>query len=206
MSVGATEIDALREFVGTHGDIPVPFGYISPAGFPLGRWLATARAKASAGLLGEERAEALDAASGVWRSDLRDQRWAVGLRELDLFIANAGHPSPPAQHRADSGFLLGRWGKEQRAAWNAGTMSEARARQLEVRGFVWTVRDSAATWARHVTELDRYIANEGDSLVHADFVTTSGCHLGNWVRRVRMENRRGLLDEGRVQELDPPPQ
>lgn len=123
--------------------------------------------------------------------------------------ANPGR-GVPAGFVTASGFALGTWVRRMRAAHRAGTLTADRVRELEAFGFTWSGdedrrlgRDlrSSQRWSEMLGELDDYIAEHGDVIVPAKYVTPSGNRLGEWLSAQQRTWRRGNLTHERRGDL-----
>jgi hypothetical protein len=83
----------LLEYRHQHGHADVPAAYVTPAGRPLGKWLADARHDRARGLLAASRAAALEEAGVTW--NLRDAAWQRGLGHAAAYLAAHGHLNVP---------------------------------------------------------------------------------------------------------------
>lgn len=123
--------------------------------------------------------------------------------------ANPGR-GVPAGFVTDSGFALGTWVRRMRAARRAGTLTAVRVRELDALGFTWSGDEdrrlgrnlrSAHRWSEMLGELDAYLAEHGDVIVPAKYVTPSGNRLGAWLSTQQRAWRRGTLAEERRADL-----
>ncbi|MGI5341907.1 Helicase associated domain protein [Streptomyces sp. CA-181903] len=100
----------------------------SPAGFPLGTWLAGQRRFRKAGRLASVRVAELDGLGMVWSH--QDVAFEEGLAAARGWAAVHGHFLPPAT-AVWGGYPVGTWAKNQRtAARLADTIAERRAAGL----------------------------------------------------------------------------
>lgn len=67
---------------------------------------------------------------------------------------------------------------------------------------VQAVRSTTVSWEEHMGAAAAYVAEHGDLLVRADFVTESGLPLGQWIRSVRQLHKDGKLSPARHAQLD----
>ena len=113
-------LEAAARYVKETGaeQLRVPYDYVtppawSPAGFPLGTWLATQRKTFRAGRMEAERAAELDALGMVWSH--QDVAFEEGLAAAREWAAEHGHFLPPVT-AVWNGYPVGNWAKAQRAA------------------------------------------------------------------------------------------
>ncbi|MCC3777452.1 DEAD/DEAH box helicase [Streptomyces sp. UNOB3_S3] len=130
-------IEAVMRYVKETGatQLRVPYGLVtlqswSPAGFPLGTWLADQRRFRKAGRLASDRVAELDGLGMVWSH--QDVAFEEGLAAARAWAAVHGHFLPPATAVWD-GYPVGTWAKNMRtAARLADTIAERREAGLPV--------------------------------------------------------------------------
>lgn len=130
-------IEACVRYVKETGaeQLRVPYDFVtpqdwSPAGFPLGTWLADQRRFNKAGRLDQGRVAELDELGMVWSH--QDVAFEEGLAAARAWAAVHGHFLPPAT-AVWEGYPVGTWAKNQRtAARLADTIAERRAAGLPV--------------------------------------------------------------------------
>ena len=117
----------------------------------------------------------------------------------------------PAGFVTASGFALGTWVRRMRAAYQAGTLTTDRVRELEAVNFTWSGdedrklgRDlrSARRWSEMLDELDAYRTDHGDAVVPSSYTAPSGNRLGQWLSTQQRQWRRGTLPAERRDDLD----
>ncbi|MFQ6198838.1 Helicase associated domain protein [Streptomyces sp. NPDC000405] len=117
------------------GRLRVPYDFVtppewSPAGFPLGTWLADQRRFRKAGRLAPARVAELDGLGMVWSH--QDIAFEEGLAAARAWAEEHGHFLPPAT-AVWEGYPVGTWAKNQRtAARLADTIAGRRAAGLPV--------------------------------------------------------------------------
>ncbi|MET9418764.1 Helicase associated domain protein [Streptomyces klenkii] len=130
-------IEACVRYVKETGaeQLRVPYGFVtppewSPAGFPLGTWLADQRRFNKAGRLAAARVAELDRLGMVWSH--QDVAFEEGLTAARGWAAVHGHFLPPAT-AVWEGYPVGTWAKNMRtAARLADTIAERRQAGLPV--------------------------------------------------------------------------
>ncbi|MFI9235885.1 Helicase associated domain protein [Streptomyces sp. NPDC053079] len=130
-------IEAVVRYVKETGAVQlrVPYDFVtpgdwSPAGFPVGTWLADQRRLNKAGRLAPGRVAELDSLGMVWSH--QDVAFEEGLAAARAWAEVHGHFLPPATAVWD-GYPVGTWAKNQRtAARLADTIAERCAAGLPV--------------------------------------------------------------------------
>ncbi|MEV5205706.1 Helicase associated domain protein [Streptomyces sp. NPDC053720] len=182
----------------------VPYDYTTPddwtpAGFPLGTWLADQRKSHKAGRLDAGRVEQLGGLGMVWSH--QDVAFEEGLAAARAWAAVHGHLLPPATAVWD-GYPVGAWVKNQRfaartadqnaqrreaglaAESSAGALTEARRAALEEIDPGWfPVWDTG--WQRCFRLVQNLLQGGGVLPVAAGKVIVQGEDLGRWVTAQR---------------------
>lgn len=199
-------IEACARYVKETGaeQLRVPYDYVtpdewSPAGFPLGTWLATQRKTYKAGRLDAERVAELDALGMVWSH--QDVAFEEGLAAAREWALEHGHFLPPVG-AVWNDYPVGNWAKAQRAAAKladevearraagqsvesaAGALPESRREALDEIDPGWCpVWDIA--WQRCFRLVQALVAGGGSLPTAAGEVVVQGEDLGRWVQAQR---------------------
>ncbi len=185
----------LQDFVATKGHTP-PARQVTPGGYELGNWVSTqrlARKKLSA-----DRRKRLEAVPG-WEWDPFQTQWNQGFAYLQDFATEHGHSRVPAQYTAQDGYKLGVWVTSQRA--NKEKLSGERRKRLEaLPGWVWDPRD--AEWEEGFTQLQQFVATNGNARVPRSLETRQGLNLGQWVTQQRGNHKKKRLSPERRARLE----
>ncbi|MFF2654273.1 Helicase associated domain protein [Streptomyces sp. NPDC058045] len=196
-------IEAAARYVKETGaeQLRVPYDIVtpeewSPAGFPLGRWLATQRKARKAGLVDAARTAELDALGMVWSH--QDLAFEEGLAAAREWAAEHGHFLPPAT-AVWGGYPVGNWAKAQRAAAKradqiearreaglpagsaAGALPDARRRALEDIDPGWCPAWDVG-WQRAFRLLQAHVRGGGAVPTAVGEVVVHGEDLGRWVQ------------------------
>ncbi|MEV7581646.1 DEAD/DEAH box helicase [Streptomyces erythrochromogenes] len=112
-------LQAAQRYRAEHDDLRVPYGFRtpadwSPAGFPLGVWIADCRRHYKAGALDGSRIVQLEKLGMRW--SLFDARFDEGLVAAAAWAAESGVGLAAPVDAALDGYPVGRWLKNQRAA------------------------------------------------------------------------------------------
>ncbi|MCQ4207476.1 DEAD/DEAH box helicase [Streptomyces longispororuber] len=174
------------------GQLRVPYDFVtpddwSPAGFPLGTWLADQRRHHKAGRLDAGRVAELNAQGMVWSH--HDVSFDEGLTAARSWAAEHGHFLPPAA-AVWNGYPVGTWAKNQRAAAKAtgagaAALTPARREALEDVDPGWCpVWDVG--WQRAFRLLQAHVRAGGGVPGAAGELVVQGEDLGRWVRAQRL--------------------
>ena len=142
----------------------------------------------------------------VDQSDLREylyftnEIWETGFKHLASFYNQEGHSLVLWHHISPDGFRLGRFVAGIRTKYSVGRLSDERAAQLDSLEFVWDPRE--ATWQAGYIHLRAYQERHGDCLVHANYVSSDGYRLGDWVVQQRQLRMADQMSPEQVDSLD----
>lgn len=192
---------ALGSYVTAFGTAQVPLDVVHRR-YPLGRWVAARRTQYHRGTLTPERVAALEQLPG-WVWDVREDRWAQGLRLLAAYAQRTGAPNPDAFYveEDEDGFTLGAWVNSRRKEHGAGTLYPARVAALEaIEGWDWKPFDTA--WRRMFERLQQEVEAHGTVAHLTQRSVVDGAHLGRWIMVQRGIHRRGRLTPARTRALD----
>ena len=120
-----------------HGDLDVPYYYVTPDGVKLGVWIANTRfAGRNEGTgraeLTEEQRRRLDELGMIWENRnnaVWDKSYAAACR----YRRQYGNLNIPVAYVTEDGCHLGRWIRKQKNTWETG-MSKERRQKLEAIG------------------------------------------------------------------------
>ena len=112
---------AARRYFRQHGDLNVPYDYVSPEGVRLGEWVVRQRVaykghfasskKVNRKPLNQERKKMLDAIGMDWREE---NSWQKHFEELSVYQKEHGSLAIPASYKTADGCWLSRWFYNQR--------------------------------------------------------------------------------------------
>lgn len=200
-------IEACVRYVKETGaaQLRVPYGFVtppewSPAGFPLGTWLADQRRFSKAGRLAPARVAELDGLGMVWSH--QDVAFEEGLTAARAWAAVHGHFLPPAT-AVWNGYPVGTWAKNQRtAARIADTIAERHAAGLPVvssaKALTEARRDALddidpgwcpvwdTGWQRCFRLAQAHVGGGGTVPAGPGEVIVQGEDLGRWARACRL--------------------
>ncbi|MCD8119144.1 MAG: helicase associated domain-containing protein, partial [Lachnospiraceae bacterium] len=114
----ARNYGAAKRYYREHGNLNVPYDYVSPGGVNLGDWLRSLRRWRNAGAhqnyLTPERIGLLDAIGMVW--DKQDYYWECNYRVACDYYKEHGDLDVPYNYVTEDGVRLGNWIYRLRAA------------------------------------------------------------------------------------------
>ncbi|MDI3424239.1 helicase associated domain-containing protein [Streptomyces luteolus] len=199
-------IEACARYVKETGaeQLRAPYDYVtpddwSPAGFPLGTWLATQRKTYKAGGLDVERVAELDALGMVWSH--QDVAFEEGLAAAREWASEHGHFLPPVT-AVWNDYPVGNWAKNQRAAAKladevearraaglpvesaAGALTQERREALEEIDPGWSPAWDVG-WQRCFRLTQAHVAGGGSLPTAVGEVVVQGEDLGRWVTAQR---------------------
>jgi hypothetical protein len=138
-----------------------------------------------------------------WVWDVREDRWAQGLRLLIAYAERTGAPNPDFFYleQAEDNFTLGAWVNSRRKEHRTGVLSPARVVALEaIEGWEWRPFDAA--WSRMFQRLQQEACQHGTIAHLTQRSVVDGAHLGRWIMTQRAAHRRGRLTPARTRALE----
>ena len=123
--------------------------------------------------------------------------WEKRLKELEAFEKEHGHCNVPKKYSPNSS--LGNWVSYVRSQQHSGAICPELARRLDGLGFTWVLR-RRSDWDAMVAALIAFRKEHGHCCVPwqpAKYRT-----LAMWLSNVRRQKKNGLLDRGRIRQLD----
>ena len=111
--------EAAKKYYCTHGNLEVPYDYLTPEGIRLGQWVVRQRmmykgslsAKGNRKPLSPERKKLLDAIGMDWREE---DSWQKHFEDVCAYQKEHGSLIIPAAYRTADGCWLNRWFNSQR--------------------------------------------------------------------------------------------
>ena len=188
---------ACVEYHRTHGDLDIPFDYVSNDGIKIGSWIRNQRLarqkKGQYPKLTENHIRRLDSIGMIWDTK-HDRAWKNAYAEAKAYYDLHKNLDVPVNFVTDSGFKLGRWVAVRRSKGKA-NHSTARQRQLDAIGMIWDRPDS---WETRFQLAARYFSEHGNLRVPAGY-KADGVWLNKWLneqRQIYLGRRTGKLLTG----------
>jgi hypothetical protein len=178
-----------------------PKTYLTPEGYPLGKWAARQRQWRAEDTLDADRVRRLEELPGWTWDAIHDARWEAGYDHLLDYVKEYGDALVQSSYEAADGYRLGAWIGQQRLKYGKNTLDADRVYRLEkVCGWAWnTVVDK---WPEGFSRLQAYVERYGDALVPQSYVDDEAYPLGNWVGTQRAFHRKGTLAANREELLE----
>lgn len=187
--------DAASDYARTHGDLDVPYRYVTESSVGLGNWLAVqkkVRAGKESGILTEEQIARLDGIGMIWGNRF-ELAWERGFEHAKAYSEAYGNLLVPVKYVCDDGYRLGNWiaNMRQRRVNDRRQLglTEERVRRLDEIGMKWDVL--SLQWEENFLEAARYYQEHGDLLVSSRYKTKSGFALGAWIHDMRTTRSAG---------------
>ena len=118
---------------------------------------------------------------------VREQNWLDNYQSAKRYAEKKGTLLVPAGYVDESGFRLGVWISNLRAARKARPgsfqVTPEHIALLDAIGMQWDARE--AKWDGAFRRAEEYRAAHGDLLVPVNYKTGDGFCLGDWIRRMR---------------------
>ena len=187
---------ALCGYYEEHGEIDVPYGYVTPDGVKLGNWIKRLRAyKASelqAKYLTPERIAALDAMGMIW--DKTDYVWERNYQAAAAYYREHHSLKMPHNYKTPDGVGLFRWLKHTQDVYRDSmgvSLTADQKGRLEALGVVFpTIEEMEAKWQAAYAEAEKFYRANGHLNVPAPYRAESGFLLGRWIGHERTIAKR----------------
>ena len=183
------------------GSLELPAQYRTEEGIWLGSWLSRQKQLLQKGdkSLSGERVKALkelfrgepERRSGAVRTrarcSVRERNWLNNYRHAKAYAKRRGDLLVPASYVDETGFRLGVWISNLRAARktrpDSFQVTPELIAMLDELGMQWDARE--AKWQCALRRAGEYRAAHGDLTVPVNYKTEDGFCLGDWIRRMR---------------------
>ena len=198
---------AAKRYHDEHGDLRVPWRYVTEDGIQLANWIANMRMNRRNGIrnayLTEERIAALDALGMQW--DVLDYLFERNYAAAVEYHRTHGNLDVPAAYVDPDGVKLGAWlrrlcrirsGKTQR-----GRLTEEQIARLDALGMIWGNRNDLQ-WEKGYAHAAEYVRQNRRLPGSPSYVCADGYKLGGWVADQREKYRAGKMKPDRKKRLD----
>ena len=198
---------AAKKYSEEHGDLRVPWRYVTKNGIRLADWIANMRMNRRNGIrnayLTDERIAALDALGMQW--DVLDYLFERNYAAAVEYHRTHGNLDVPAAYVDPNGVKLGAWlrrlcriraGKSQR-----GRLTEEQIRRLDALGMIWGNRNDLL-WEKGFASAKQYWEKHGRLPSSPSYTAEDGYKLGGWIADQREKYRAGKMKPERKKKLD----
>ena len=195
-----------KAYFEAHGNLKVPYGFVTQNNLSLGKWIITQRrikaGKIKSRLLNEEREVLLSQIGMVW-DNISDASWERGFAYAKKYFDENGNLTVRQDYQYE-GFNLGNWLRHIRSAranQNA-LITDQRVAELDKMGMIWNIRDF--NWFKSYNAAAAFFKEHGHLNVPIDYVD-HGIYLGQWIvyQRVRKKGKnKTVLSEVQIAKLD----
>lgn len=190
-----------QAYKAAHGSLEMPTQYCTEDGIWLGSWLnrqkqmlqkgdpglSEAHEKALRELFKGEKDHKGAALRRRTRCSVREQNWLNNYHRAKVYAKRRGDLLVPASYVDETGFRLGVWVSNLRAARkmrpSSFQVTPEHIALLDEIGMQWDARE--AKWQCALRRAEEYFAAHGNLLVPVNYKTEDGFCLGDWVRRMR---------------------
>ena len=198
---------AAKKYSEEHGDLRVPFRYVTGDGIRLADWVTGLRCYRKNGIrnayLTDERIAALDKLGMCW--DVPDYLFERNFAAAMEYHRTHGNLDVPAAYVDPNGVKLGMWlrrlcriraGKSER-----GRLTEEQIGRLDALGMIWGNRNDIL-WEKGFEHARRYYRDHRRLPASPSYVCADGYKLGGWVSDQREKYRAGKMKEERREKLE----
>ena len=190
-SAWESKFEDLKIFKEEFGHCNVPKNYA--ANRELGVWCKGQRDKKARGALSKERIARLEQIG--FDFDPIDSQWEEMFEELKSFKSEKGHCDVLTRYKGHNN--LGSWCHWQRTQYKSGKLDDDKVRRLLDLGFDFSPKDTF--WESMFDALESFKKEHGHCNVPMRYEPNPS--LGTWVRRMRQDAKKGLLEQERVNRL-----
>ena len=189
------------------GNANTPSQYITPEGFPLGKWQVGKRRAYKNNKLSQDIINRFKKIGFTWYR--LDEAFEYGFNETLKYKKLFGTPNAPNKYITPEGFPLGQWQSGKRSSYKRNKLPQDKIRRFEEIGFVWDRIDEALEKA--FNELLKYKVLFGHPNVPINYLTPEGFPLGHWLsfkrkcyrnNKIPKEIKKRLDDVGVIVDFD----
>lgn len=186
-----------EEYFRIHQELSSAGQYVCADGYRLGKWISNQREKYAKNALTKEQISRLEAIGMVWR--LNDELWNRNYQFAKDFRKKYGNLNVPKAYKDKIGFDLNDWFRQQREAYQKGTIPAERKRLLEEISFDW-LSPKERMWETHYASAQAYLAEHGNLSIPVTYRDEFGYLLGKWLKTQRANKEK--LTGQQVQRLN----
>lgn len=177
------------EYHEEHGNLNIPYDYLTSEGYALGKWLATqknVRKGLAKGTLTDDQIQKLDALGINW-DGLIDGRWNQKINALCAYYEEHGDVDVPYGYVDANGVKLYEWVKKLRT-YHASSLqikylTPERIAVLDSMGMIWDKTDHV--WERNYEAAAAYYQEHGSLKMPQNYKTEDGIGLGRWIKHTQ---------------------
>ena len=177
------------EYHEEHGNLNIPYDYLTSEGYALGKWLATqknVRKGLAKGILTDDQVQKLDSLGINW-DGLIDGRWNQKFNALCAFYEEHGDVDVPYGYVDANGVKLYEWVKKLRtyraSSLQIKYLTPERIAALDSMGMIWDKTDHV--WERNYEAAVAYYQEHGSLKMPQNYKTEDGIGLGRWIKHTQ---------------------
>ena len=197
---------AAKKYSEEHGDLLVPWKYVTEDGIHLANWIVNMRINRKNGIrtgyLTEERIKALDDLGMQW--DVLDYLFEKNFAAAVEYHRTYGDLNVPVEYVDPDGNRLGAWMARLRmvnAGKIRGSLSPEQIDRLNQLGMVWGNRNDIR-WNEGYQHAVDYYAQHGNLMTYPSYRAPDGYKLGGWVDDQREKYNAGKMKQERFEKLE----
>lgn len=172
---------AAEAYYKAHGNLKMAHDYEDENGIRIGTWLSKMRnlrtgTNYQGTELTEEQIKRLETIGMQWETRY-DDAWKRNFEAVRHYKERNGHLNIPATYVSEEGLCIGRWLRNQRDSFKAGTLSVERKEKLIALGMVF---EKEEPWEHKFKLLRAYYEEHGDLNIKSNYVV-DGIWLCKWL-------------------------
>ena len=197
------QFNGAKEYFEQHGNLDMPFTYVSSSGKRTAIWLKRQKELYLNGELSKEQIDKLSSIGFIEKIESNDS-WEILYSAIKEYYKEHGDILVPNSYVTDTGFSLGTSMANLRNSYRqgrtSGFLNEERIQLLNQMGMVWNV--NRYRWERNYSLLSEYYQKHGNLDIPVDFTSEDGTNLYYIIANYKKTYRKGIIKEEQIEALE----
>lgn len=185
-----------KKYFQTYGHLNVPVKYKSANGFPLGNWIQRQRNVYKKDKISPERIKRLMEIGMSWNPNSWEHRFDLAKQ----YYEEHGNLNV-SQKEVIQGVWLGKWIVSQKKAMEEGKLTHKQIEMLNTLPMEAVGRKNNHWWSMY-EEAKKYYEEFGNLNIPANYLTSNGKKLSDWIIRQRRNYKLGKMPLEHKEKLD----
>ena len=192
-----SHFEEAKEYKERHGNLTVPYKFVTEKGTRLGVWLNNQRMKCNKGQLSQEQIRLLDSIGFTWKLE---NQWEQSFHRAEAYAQAHGDLNIARDYRCEDGYLLGIWIAKQRDSYKKSSLTQQQIDALARIGMVWEV---VKPWEASFRKAEAYYLLHDHTLpTKKSAKTDEEREIATWVNSQRQRFNRGELTPETIKRLE----